>query len=265
MAEDELQDEPRAPQGPVRRRLIWSVAVAASVVLVASVLVPTYGQSAREASGLLQKQHTASALAVQETAAGTEPHAGPAATMGAEMAVDLDGHSHSHDDSRTKNAISRTTGDSETAETKDPTTPVQAAIDTASVARQRSERGPRLVPLAKSPTRGAVSQTRYAMAGGCYALQAVRNSRWVRRDGTGFRASGNDRTRALPLHFQATDLGKYLLYGDRRDFVAQSTGTLGTTKQVMSAPAPSSSANWRVTRRGATYLFRLGTAGPGKQ
>jgi hypothetical protein len=177
--------------------------------------------------------------------------------------VNLDGQMHNHNDPKTKNAVSRTTGDVPTADTTDPTTPLQAAVDTASVVKQRSEPAPRLVPLAKAPSRRSVPQNRYAMASGCYALRSVRTGRWVRRDGAGFRTSTASRALALPLHFQATDLGKYLLYGTLKDFVARVSGPLGPTNQVASAPGPSEDADWTVTRSGSTYAFRLGRTGPG--
>ena len=166
--------------------------------------------------------------------------------------LNLDGHTHDHNNPLTKNSISRTVGAGQTAGTQDPTTPVQAAVDAASVVRQRSEKAPRLVPLSKAPARRAVPQNRYAMASGCYALQAVRNDRWVARSGSGFDAAKGLRTNALPLHFQATDLGKYLLYGDVKDFVSRQAG------RVVSAATPSEDADWTVTRSGSTYLFRLG-------
>ncbi len=134
----------------------------------------------------------------------------------------------------------------------------RAASSPGSVEQQRQEPSPRLVPVAKRPGRHATPQNRYAMAGGCYGLKSVRTGRWVRRDGDGFRAAAGRYTGSLPLHFQATDLGRYLLFGDRSDFVAQHRGPLGTTNAVESASSPSSRADWRVSRSGDSYLFRLG-------
>jgi hypothetical protein len=253
----------RALRRSLRRRLVWSATLAAGAVVGASILVPSYGQSARDASGLLQRQHTADARARQVAAAEAEPHADAPVTVPSGPTVSLDGHTHDHDNPLTKNSISRTTGDVETADTADPTTPVQAAVDTAAVARQRSEPAPRLVPLSAAPHRRAVPQNRYAMASGCYGLQAVRNGRWVARAGDGFAASRGLRARALPLHFQATDLGKYLLYGTRKDFVSRGGSALGRDDTVRSASTPSESGDWTVTRRGSTYLFRLGGTGKG--
>jgi hypothetical protein len=257
------EDEPtRVPA--LRRRLLWSVGVALGAVVTAGLLVPSYGQSGR-AAGLLQKEHSRSARAVQQAAAEATPHRHPAGTA---TTAGLDGHAHNHDDPATKNAISRTTGDVATADTQDPTTPVQAAIGTATVADQRSEPSPRLVPLSRQPDRRAVPQDRYAMASGCYALQAVANDRWVRRDGAGFRAAAARRSGGLPLHFRATDLGRYLLYGDRSDFVARDRGLLptdptGSPGRVVSVAEPSRDADWTVVRRHSTFRFRLGASGPG--
>ena len=133
----------RALRRSLRRRLVWSAALAAGAVVGASILVPSYGQSARDASGLLQRQHTSDARARQVAAAEAEPHVDAPVTVPSGPTVSLDGHTHGHDNPLTKNSISRTTGDVETADTADPTTPVQAAVDTASVARQRSEPSPR--------------------------------------------------------------------------------------------------------------------------
>ena len=256
MAEHDRSALPRA----LRRRLVGSALVAAGAVVAASLLVPSHGQSARDASGLLRKQHAADARAKQ-AAAGTQSHVHPPVTVSGGLPVSLDGHAHDHDEPLTKNAISRTAGAGEGTATQDPTTPVQAAVGAASVVRQRAEPSPELVPLAAARARDAVPDHRYAMAGGCYALRAVRNDRWVARSGDGFDVSKGLRTNALPLHFQATDLGKYLLYGDRRDFVARGTSPLGASGRVVSAPTPGPRVDWTVTRSGSTYRFRLGTSG----
>src|SRR4051812_16404243 len=125
------EDEPiRVPA--LRRRLLWSVGVALGAVVAAGLLVPSHGQSGRTAAGLLQKEHSRSARAAQQAAAEARPPRPPAGTAtGTAMTAGLDGHAHDHDDPATKNAISRTTGDVATADTQDPTTPVQAAIGTA--------------------------------------------------------------------------------------------------------------------------------------
>ena len=89
-------------------------------------------------------------------------------------------------------------------------------------------------------------ENRYAMAGGCYALKSQRTGKWVGRDGSAFGAGATGSSGGTPFHFQATDLGRYLLYGDQRDFVAQHHDALGDTNEVESGPKPSWHAVWKV-------------------
>src|SRR4051812_28504242 len=69
------------------------------------------------------------------------------------------------------------------------------------------------LPAAEQPyrplTHALVPGNRYAMAGGCYSLRST-NGHFVTRGGPGFQASGAA-AKAEPFHFQALDLGKYLL------------------------------------------------------
>ena len=67
----------------LRRRLVGSAVVAAGAVVAASILVPSYGQSARDACGLLQKQHTSDARAKQAVAAEAQPHVDAPVTVDA--------------------------------------------------------------------------------------------------------------------------------------------------------------------------------------
>ena len=61
------------------------------------------------------------------------------------------------------------------------------------------------------------------MAGGCYALRPV-GGRYVVRSGKSFSARGADLSAAEPFHFQATDLGSYLLFASQEDFLAVTEG-----------------------------------------
>lgn len=67
-------------------------------------------------------------------------------------------------------------------------------------------------------------EDRYAMAGGCYAVRS--RSGYVVRQGTGFAATGTRLKAAEPFRFQATDLGRYLLFDSHEDFLAASEGRL---------------------------------------
>src|SRR3954447_13180721 len=58
---------------------------------------------------------------------------------------------------------------------------------------------------------------RYSLAGGCFTLRSAATGKLVSRAGDTFAATG---TAGEPLHFQAFDLGKYLLYAGKKDFLA---------------------------------------------
>lgn len=95
------------------------------------------------------------------------------------------------------------------------------------------------------------ASSRYSLAGGCYALRSESRGRFVAQRGGGYGASASTVSGAEPFRMQATDLGKYLLYGKDRDFLA--AGALG---QVVSDDKPSDSADWTVQgRRGGFTLF----------
>lgn len=110
-------------------------------------------------------------------------------------------------------------------------------VGSREAAEQRTEPAPTLVPLPEPPPRAEVPQDRYAMAGGCYALQAPDGS-WITRTGGGYTTT-TDADDAAPLHFQATELGRYLLFDADEQFVARSGG-------IVAAPEPSPAAEWTV-------------------
>ncbi len=224
-----------------RKRLAWSIGLATGAVLAATLSVPSYAHVVTDPSG---------PDAVTETATST-----PTGTT-------TDGHGHDHSDPATKNLVSRSVTDSSDPTTKDPTTKAQIAANTAAVAARRDDNQPRLLPGPASSPRRATPENRYAMAGGCYAIGT--GGRWVRRTGTGFRASAARPAGGEPLHFQATDLGEYLLYATKRDFVAAGSGDpVGLTgpSGVVAADKPSPSADWTVTKRGSTFRFALPKSG----
>lgn len=75
-------------------------------------------------------------------------------------------------------------------------------------------------------SRAQVPHDRFEMAGGCYSIKA-KGGGFVVREGGGFAATAEDKEAAEPFHFQATDLGRYLLFGSAADFVAASEGLAG--------------------------------------
>ena len=263
MSSDDVNAQDAAP-GP-RRRLVWYVGLAAGAVVATTLFIPgviaTYADGqARSGADALEQQHRSDAAAARFAAAGTtrtkhdhsrHDHTGPARRG--------DGHGHDHSDPLTKNAVSREIGSSVTPETADPTTAREAAAARDVVAAQRAEPDPKIVPTAEPAARRDVPQNRYAMAGGCYALQLAGSGTWVTRTDDGYRADAAQIGDAEPFHFQATDLGKYLLFDDGEEFLARSMDPLAGD-EVESAEQASPSADWTATRRGSAYLFRLSSA-----
>ncbi len=136
-----------------------------------------------------------------------------------------------------KNAISR--GPLSGA-TTDSTTSVEASAAIDAAAAQRAEADPTLVPATSAGPRphADVPEDRFAMARGCYVLRSASNGNWVARGGTGYRATLDSAEGAEPFHFQATDLGTYLIWDTQRRFLASSYAAA----KAASAPAPA--AEW---------------------
>ncbi|HEU4481143.1 MAG TPA: hypothetical protein VFS18_04595, partial [Actinomycetota bacterium] len=86
--------------------------------------------------------------------------------------------------------------------------------------------------------RSATPEDRYALAGGCYAVTT--GGAYVQRAGDGFAAIAASASAAEPFRFQATDLGRYLLFGSVEDFVAADGDA------VVAAAEPSDDADWAI-------------------
>jgi hypothetical protein len=94
---------------------------------------------------------------------------------------------------------------------------------------------------------------RYALANGCYALKSLSTGRFVAKTSDGaYRATAT--APAERFRMQATALGRYLLYGRGRDFLALGSQEpvpgvplpIGAGERVESAATPSDRADWRV-------------------
>ncbi|MGH3457941.1 hypothetical protein [Aeromicrobium sp.] len=155
---------------------------------------------------------------------------------------------HGRTETDLKNAISRAPL---TDETEDPTTAVQALAHRDAVSMQRAEGDPDLVPTRSAEPRphANVPQDRYAMAGRCYALRSSTNGKWVVRSGNGYEATAADAAGGEPFHFQATDLGSYLLWDAGKKFLGSSL--LGVTADT----TPSKTSDWTVTQSGRRFTF----------
>lgn len=155
---------------------------------------------------------------------------------------------HDHNDPATRNDVSRS-GESAT----DPTTPAQAARNAAAVEAGRAAPDPRLTTVPPAPARRTTPETRYAMARGCYTIQAP-DGRYVATSGSTVGATAGSTGRATPFWFQATDLGTYLLYTLDTRFVAA-----GAAGRAAVADRPSTAAEWTTYRNpDGTFTFRLG-------
>jgi hypothetical protein len=107
-------------------------------------------------------------------------------------------------------------------------------------------------------------EDRYAMAGGCYTLEAPGQGFVTRTDGR--LAFTQDARSALPLHFQPTQLGQYLLatdegpdtryegaWWDLRGYLSGAQplpAPLPSSGEVVVDDAPSEDAEWRVVAAG---------------
>jgi hypothetical protein len=206
----------------LRNRLVWSTALAVGALVGATTVGPTFGTGGAGESKALMRAYSAAAKGRAAIAAENE----------------------------TKNAISRS---EEAGDTQDPTTPEQAARAVAAVEAQRAEPDPQLTPIPADRPRATAPKSRYAMAGGCYAMRPV-GQPWVVRSGDNYAATADDVSAAEPFHFQATDLGKYLLWDSQEAFLAP--GAPATA----SASADKSTI-WKVTRKGGKrFAFASGGA-----
>ena len=112
------------------------------------------------------------------------------------------------------------------------------------------------VLLAAPSAEAASTKDRFTLANGCFALKrgaALRR----RRRATATTPPRPARPTAERFYFKATALGKYMLYGRQRDYLA------GTAQNgVESAAAVSQLANWTVEQAGAgAFRLRLPAAG----
>ncbi len=157
----------------------------------------------------------------------------------------------------TKNAISRAPMAPGTA---DPTTRVQAASAIDAAADQRAEPDPTLVTASSAGYRphATVPEDRYAMARGCYVIRSASNGKWIVRSGTGYRATAGSAKTGERFHFQATDLGTYLLWDSQRRFVT------ATDAAATAATKPASAAEWTATASKGAGRFTF-TSLTGKQ
>jgi microsomal dipeptidase-like Zn-dependent dipeptidase len=98
-----------------------------------------------------------------------------------------------------------------------------------------------LFALAAGPAQAQTGQDRYSIVHGCYALKSNSLGKYVAKSSGGYSASAADAASAEPLRFQATELGKYLLYGKDKDYLVA-----GSNDRAQTAAGASEAAEWTV-------------------
>ena len=209
-------------------RHFWPVSVAATALFVMVATFPVYADWTKQF------------------------HGGATTTAASGQVID-ESKPHDHNDPLTKNSVSRVPASKDTA---DPTTHVEAAANSLAVQAQRNEPDPKLVPSKAPAARTNVPADRYAMAGGCYAIRSEATGKWLVRSGKGYTATATSAKTAEPIHFQASDLGTYLLYGKGKTFLSRAL-----FGDIQALTAASSAGDWTVTQSstgaGSTFQFAL--------
>lgn len=109
-------------------------------------------------------------------------------------------------------------------------------------AEQRREPTPQLTKVAERPARTQIPADRYAMAGGCYTMAT--DGGYLTKSAGAY--SLGQKAAAAPIHFQATELGRYLLWDADRQFINHD-----------SAPAaqPAESTEWGIDGASNNFTF----------
>ncbi len=97
-------------------------------------------------------------------------------------------------------------------------------VESATAGSGRTYEDPDLVSVQIGRPRLAVPEDRYALAGGCYTIQPAGGGDFVVAAQGGF-ATGTQPPE--PFHFQATDLGRYLIFAGDETFLAAAEGLVG--------------------------------------
>jgi hypothetical protein len=103
--------------------------------------------------------------------------------------------------------------------------------------------GAALVPGgAGAVTKAQSADDRYTLAGGCFGLRSKSLGRFVvKASGGGYAATAADAGSGEAIRMQATELGKYLMFGKDKDFVT------ADADRAQTATAPSDASEWEVT------------------
>jgi hypothetical protein len=122
---------------------------------------------------------------------------------------------------------------------------LEAFFENVGQTTTENRRGPSLAALReRSRHRQMGGEPSYELANGCYVLRSKEVDKAVAEEGGGgYAATADDRSDAEPFRMQATALGKYLLYGEGRDFMAVESG------DVRTADEPDDETVWEIAQR----------------
>jgi microsomal dipeptidase-like Zn-dependent dipeptidase len=105
---------------------------------------------------------------------------------------------------------------------------------------------------AAAPAAHAQGQDRYSIVHGCYALKSNSTGKLVAKAPGGYAATAADAASAEPFRFQATALGKYLLYGKAGDYL------IAGSSRAETASGASEAADWTVEGSEGAFTFTNG-------
>jgi hypothetical protein len=108
--------------------------------------------------------------------------------------------------------------------------------------------GVAMLGLAAGQARAETGTTtdRYTIVHGCFALESAGGD-LIAQTGDGYSATAPSLTDAEGFRMQATDLGKYLFYGEAKDFLGLDEGPIPPPQgDVVVATAPSGRTTWTV-------------------
>ncbi|MGH2923818.1 MAG: peptidase, partial [Solirubrobacterales bacterium] len=89
---------------------------------------------------------------------------------------------------------------------------------------------------------------RYSLANGCFVLRSLQTGGYAAKGAGGYVVTAAGADAAEPFRMQATDLGRYLLYGSARDFL-----TRAGSGRAVAAGAPGNAADWTVEEDGGGF------------
>lgn len=123
-------------------------------------------------------------------------------------------------------------------------------VGSRSAAAQRGDADPTLTKVAVPPARTTVPANRYAMAGGCYTVGTADGRRLTKSGGV----YSLGRSKPAPIYFQATELGRYLLWDANQQFISHASGTSAVNE-------PSPTAEWTIAGTANNFTILEGLLG----